>query len=117
MYNVLAKLRAGEALTPAERTIHQQGLVAVLWELHDEIDRAVLEAYCWQDLSAADDSDAVLLERLVALNTERAAEERQGLIRWLRPAFQAPGDQSLVMQTELDATVAAETRAPLAARP
>ena len=44
MYNVLAKLRAGETLTPAERTIHEQGLVTVLRELHDEMDRAVLEA-------------------------------------------------------------------------
>jgi hypothetical protein len=31
-----------------------------------------------------------LLTRLVALNHERAAEEKRGLIRWLRPDFQAP---------------------------
>jgi len=117
IYNVLAKLRAGETLTPAERTIHEQGLVTVLRELHDEIDRAVLAAYGWQDLIAAGDSDAVLLERLVALNAERAAEERQGVIRWLRPTFQAPGEQAPATQTELNATSAAETRAPLALRP
>ena len=117
IYNVLAKLRASETLTPAERTIHEQGLVTVLRELHDEIDRAVLDAYGWSDLNAADDADAVLLERLVALNTERAAEERQGLIRWLRPGFQAPGEQAPAMQTELNATRAAEVRAPLAPRP
>jgi hypothetical protein len=31
-----------------------------------------------------------LLTRLVALNHERAAEEKRGLIRWLRPEFQNP---------------------------
>ena len=34
--------------------------------------------------------DEALLERLVALNTERAAEEKRGHIRWLRPEFQIP---------------------------
>lgn len=32
--------------------------------------------------------DEAVLERLVALNTERAAEEARGHIRWLRPKFQ-----------------------------
>ncbi len=31
-----------------------------------------------------------LLTRLVALNHERAAEEKKGLIRWLRPEYQNP---------------------------
>jgi len=35
--------------------------------------------------------DEIILERLVALNAERAEEERNGLIRWLRPEYQAPG--------------------------
>ena len=34
--------------------------------------------------------DDALLERLVALNAERAAEELRGMIRWLRPEFQIP---------------------------
>jgi hypothetical protein len=34
--------------------------------------------------------DDALLERLVALNAERAAEEQRGVIRWLRPEFQIP---------------------------
>jgi len=37
--------------------------------------------------------DEQILDRLVALNTERAEEERNGHIRWLRPDYQAP-DQS-----------------------
>ncbi len=35
-------------------------------------------------------TDEQILERLVALNAERAEEEKRGLIRWLRPEFQAP---------------------------
>lgn len=35
-----------------------------------------------------------ILSRLVALNHERAAEEKRGLVRWLRPDYQAPGQVS-----------------------
>ncbi|MEX2036508.1 MAG: class I SAM-dependent DNA methyltransferase, partial [Xanthobacteraceae bacterium] len=31
-----------------------------------------------------------ILEKLVALNHERAAEERRGHVRWLRPDYQIP---------------------------
>ena len=42
-----------------------------------------------------------LLERLVQLNAERAAEEQRGIVRWLRPDFQNPqgrtaGQESLI---------------------
>ena len=110
MYNVLERLRSGEALTAKERTIHEQGLVSVLRQIHDELDAAVLGAYGWADLlpllrvahgndvPAAGQSredarrafDEAVLERLVALNAERAAEEARGLVRWLRPDFQNP---------------------------
>jgi len=86
MYNVLAKLRSGEALTAKEKTIHEQGLVSVLMQIHDELDAAVAEAYGWPP----DLSDDEILERLVALNTARAAEEAQGKTRYLRPEFQCP---------------------------
>src|SRR3712207_7436546 len=33
-------------------------------------------------------SDEQILQRLVALNHERAEEEKRGVIRWLRPEFQ-----------------------------
>ena len=88
MYNVLAKLRSGEPLTAKDKTIHETGLVAVLRQLHDELDTAVLAAYGWSDLAPGDTD--TLLERLVALNAERAAEEATGHIRWLRPDFQNP---------------------------
>lgn len=88
MYNVLAKLKRGEPLTAKDNTLHEMGLVAVLRQLHDELDAAVLDAYGWSDLSPGDTD--TLLERLVALNAERAAEEAAGHVRWLRPAFQNP---------------------------
>ena len=87
LYNVLEKLKAGAALTAREVTIHDLGLVAVLKSLHEELDAAVLTAYGWNDAP----SDEQILDRLVALNAARAAEEAQGTIRWLRPAFQAAG--------------------------
>ena len=95
LYNVLAALRDGRALTAQEQAIHTQGLVGVLRELHDELDAAVRAAY---GLPASATTDDVLAE-LVRLNARRAAEEAQGQVRWLRPAFQqapaAPADQPL----------------------
>ena len=41
MYNVLEKLRREESLTDKGKEIHEQGLVSVLRELHDDLDRAV----------------------------------------------------------------------------
>ncbi len=86
MYNVLEKLRAGEPLTKAEKVTHEQGLVSVLRQLHDEIDAAVFDVYGWPSPL----TDEEILARLVALNAERAAEEARGLVRWLRPEYQAP---------------------------
>ncbi|MFZ2974105.1 MAG: DNA methyltransferase [Ferribacterium limneticum] len=92
IYNVLAKLRSGEPLTTKDKTIHETGLVAVLRQLHDELDTAVLAAYGWSDLNLTNPPTATdaLLDRLVALNAERSREEATGHIRWLRPDFQNP---------------------------
>ena len=80
----------------------------MIGELHDELDAAVLDAYGWADLAPAlvgkpggttpsshkspeqIAAEEDLLDRLVQLNAERAAEEEQGTVRWLRPEFQAP---------------------------
>jgi hypothetical protein len=160
MYNVLEKLRSGEPLSVKERSIHEQGLVSVLRQLHDELDLAVLDAYGWSDLAAqlpgltmaAADAlhlsdregsvdaprglihptkaktavvgwisaahppsptqhdtaplggrfDETILERLVALNAERAAEEKRGHVRWLRPDFQNPNGQATAQQMAMD---------------
>ncbi|WP_370638355.1 hypothetical protein [Aurantimonas sp. VKM B-3413] len=58
----------------------------ILKELHETIDALTAEAYGWP----ADLSDDEILERLVALNAERAREEAQGHVRWLRPDYQIP---------------------------
>ncbi|MFY7941231.1 MAG: class I SAM-dependent DNA methyltransferase, partial [Burkholderiaceae bacterium] len=93
LYNVLEKLRGGLALSAKDKTIHEQGLVAVLRTLHDELDTAVQQAYGWSDLGPVPWADEVaraawtdtLLQRLVNLNTRRCEEEASGTIRWLRP--------------------------------
>lgn len=92
---MLEKLRSGEPLTAKEKQIHDQGLVTVLRQIHDELDAAVLEACGWGDLSRsvgvpptssenpcgrdAHTPCEELLTRLVALNHERAAEEKPGI--------------------------------------
>ncbi|MEM9237247.1 MAG: hypothetical protein AAGB14_10745 [Verrucomicrobiota bacterium] len=126
MYNVLEKLRREEALAAKDQIIHEQGLVTLLKQIHDELDQAVYEAYGWSDLwqwqqdlahGQCHDPDTgntiqldldpdttlweataefrekyeqVLLQRLVDLNHQRAAEEGRGQIRYLRPEFQDP---------------------------
>ena len=86
MYNVLEKLRAGEMLSGKEQTIHEQGLVSVLKQIHDDLDAAVFDAYGWPH----DLDDEEILQRLVDLNHERAEEESRGIVRWLRPEYQNP---------------------------
>ncbi|HET9032732.1 MAG TPA: DNA methyltransferase [Dokdonella sp.] len=137
MYNVLEKLRSGEVLSARERVIHEHGLVSVLRQLHDEIDAAVLDAYGWSDLlpllrlgmgndpaseeMPRDDArrafDEAILERLVALNAERAAEEARGLIRWLRPEFQNPSAATAPDQAEIETDEAEAITAPLIGKP
>jgi hypothetical protein len=106
MYNVLEKLRSGEELTAKERLIHEQGLVSVLKQIHDELDATVFDAYSWP----ATLTDEEILEQLVALNAERAAEERAGTIRWLRPEYQNPKgtatQTTMVIEEEVETAVA-----------
>ncbi|HYW58807.1 MAG TPA: DNA methyltransferase [Polaromonas sp.] len=125
MYNVLEALRNGRELTAKEKTIHTQGLVAVLKDLHDELDAAVLQAYGWDDLAQAlqqaqgergqsEGGQDELLTRLVALNARRAAEEKAGHIRWLRPAFQNPAASTSLSNQELLAPVVKGLQAEIA---
>lgn len=65
--------------------------MSVLKQIHDELDAAVFDAYGWPVTL----TDEEILERLVALNAERAAEEARGLIRWLRPDFQNRSQQAI----------------------
>ena len=128
LYNVLDKLRRGEPPNAKDKALHEQGLVSVLQSLHDELDAAVLQSYGWSDLGAVPWADAAaratwteaLLERLVALNAKRAAEEAAGTVRWLRPEFQLRqhgGEQASIESDagEADAEVPVAEAAPLAA--
>ena len=108
LYNVLEKLRAGTPLNAKEQLTHEHGLVTVLRQLHDDLDAAVAGAYALPP-TATDDA---ILTHLCSLNAQRAAEERTGQIRHLRPAFQNP--TSTATQTTL-ATGETET-APLASK-
>ncbi|WP_246262264.1 hypothetical protein [Aromatoleum evansii] len=135
MYNVLEKLRSGEALSAKNKLIHEQGLVSVLCELHDALDTAVFDAYGWNDLAASlvgrpgattplpDKPEAQaeveeeLLRRLVELNAQRAAEEARGLVRWLRPDYQNPGAATAPQQVEAELGAADEAEAAPAAAP
>ncbi|HWB02741.1 MAG TPA: DNA methyltransferase [Verrucomicrobiales bacterium] len=138
MYNVLTKLRGGDPLTAKEKVIHEQGLVSVLQKIHDDLDRAVLEAYGWSDIEIGyapgehtgmayhdvigpgepppegpgelwNSTREAILTRLAALNAERAAEEAAGHIRYLRPDFQAPGRTAAATSAETEV----ETELPL----
>lgn len=138
MYNVLEKLKTGEALSAKEKIIHEQGLVSVLKQLHDELDLAVLAAYGWSELAPLmevvngnlpaqrisptatredikRELEETLLEKLVALNSERAEEEKKGIIHWLRPEYQNPqgavAANTIDEQTEL--VMDEETDAPI----
>ena len=133
IYNVLETLRAGQPLTAKERTINEKGLVSVLRQIHDALDEAVLYGYGWSDLLpllrvahgsqvstdglSLEDAKSLfaetVLERLVALNAERAADEAKGHIRWLRPEFQNAG-ASAPVQGEMEDAVEDETAAPAA---
>jgi hypothetical protein len=93
MYNLLEKLRAQTPFTDSDRDYNNRALVSTLKQIHDELDAAVFEAYGWSPTL----TDEAILEHLVALNADRASEERNGHIRWLRPEYQAP-DQVGVQQ-------------------
>lgn len=114
LYNVLEALKAGRELTAKEKQIHTQGLVGVLKDLHDELDAAVLQAYGWSDLGSAAQDTPELLTRLVTLNARRAAEEKAGTVRWLRPEFQNPANPQALSNKELIADIPQAQQASLA---
>ena len=109
LYNVVEKLNAAQPLSAKDQTVNQQGLASLVLSLHQQLDAAVAEAYGW----SADLPDAEILQRLVHLNHERAREEQQSHVRYLRPAYQAPGEQQATMA--MPTTTAVVTAATTAA--
>ncbi|MCY4396770.1 MAG: class I SAM-dependent DNA methyltransferase [Rhodospirillaceae bacterium] len=140
-YNALERVRELDAgcdvpsLSDKERDIHEAGLISVLREIHDDIDRAAFEAYAWTDLIPAlvgkpgatapsphktpeqEEAEEELLSRLVALNRERAEEERRGHVRWLRPDYQIPKLGHKVKRPEDGEQTKADLAAPAAGKP
>lgn len=146
LYNMLARVRELEwksgpgrhnekaaeiaTLSDKERDFYDAGQIAILKEIHDEIDALVLAAYGWSDLApdlvgrpgattgnsyksdAQVKAEEELLGRLVALNQTRAAEEADGLVRWLRPDYQVPKLSHKVARPE-----GQQTEADLVIRP
>ncbi|MFM8295084.1 MAG: class I SAM-dependent DNA methyltransferase, partial [Microcystaceae cyanobacterium] len=103
MYNLLEKMRKGEPFSEPDQAYNNRALVSILKQIHDELDTAVFTAYGWPQTL----TDSEILERLVALNLERAEEEKNGLIRWLRPDYQAP--EQVTAQPEIEGIEIEET--------
>ncbi len=104
MYNLLEQLRKGEPLNDKDKAFNQKALVSTLKQIHDELDTAVFAAYGWESTI----TDDQILENLVTLNAQRAEEERNGQIRWLRPDYQSPGE-TYIQQTLEGITTETET--------
>jgi hypothetical protein len=118
MYNILEKMRIGIALDNKDKDINKKGLISILKELHDDIDRAVLDAYGWLDLAKGligmpggttpyksksetqAMAEAQLLNRLVDLNKKCVEDEEEGIIHWLRPEYQNPDAISTQQQIQ-----------------
>ena len=104
MYNLLEKIRNNQPLTDLDKEYNNRALVSTLKQIHDELDAAVFEAYGW----TKNLTDAEILENLVKLNAQRAEEERNGLIRWLRPEYQAP--EETIKETVIKEIAVSETK-------
>lgn len=136
LYNTLERVRevsAGvvvEPLTDEERDIYDAGHIGILGDLHDEIDRAVLDAYGWPDLAPAlvgrpgttipsphktpaqEAAEEEVLVRLVALNQARVADGARGEIEWLRPEYQVPHLRNKAPQPDRAKQIAADLGGP-----
>jgi hypothetical protein len=100
-------------LDAEEHKIYRDGLVLLLLELHDRLDGAVMTAYSWPPGL----TDNQILGRLLSLNAARAAEERTGVVRWLRPEYQVAKFASIAERAQFELAGAApgqeETEAAL----
>lgn len=108
IYNARARWKAGGSLDARELEAHRSGLIALIDDLHRQIDEQTAAAYGW----AADLSDVEVMARLTALNLERRREEQAGHVRFLRPGFQAGRAPPSVAAVQIEAPLA-----PVIARP
>ena len=109
LYNVLEAVRAGQTLSPKDQQTYDDGLVGTLRSIHDDIDLWTARAYGWIDdhttladpVAAFLHDEQAILQRLVDLNAQRAADEKRGIIHYLRPEYQNPEGHTET-QGELD---------------
>jgi len=86
LYNLVEKVRSGVPISSEGEREVVGARARIVAKLHEELDKAVAEAYGWpHDLAPAE-----IVARLVALNAQRKTEEEAGNIRWLRPDYQIP---------------------------
>jgi hypothetical protein len=104
-HNVVHALRTNSGeLSATDRDVYERAHLRVLLRQLDEIDAAVSEAY----LLPTNASVEAILEHLVALNVARSAEENEGIVRYIRPEFQARGmarEISRTLQLEVSETL------------
>ena len=91
LYNLREKLRSGAAMDDKEQRRATRARAAIVNRLHEQLDQAVADAYGWgEGWRAGALGPSEIVARLVALNHARAAEEKAGKVRWLRPEYQEP---------------------------
>jgi len=115
LYNLRDKIAAGEPLDTAEQDQRLRGRIDIIAELHRRIDATTARAYGWPESLDAE----AMVARLVALNAERAREERSGTVRWLRSAYQLERSGVELLGTRADgsAQIEAALVAPIARKP
>jgi hypothetical protein len=96
IFNLVDARREGRPLTKKERAIHSRIATDALIQLLDDLDNAVLDAYGWSH----DLDDQEIVELVLELNHERAAEEAQGRVRWLRPDLATTEQQATIASTK-----------------
>ena len=84
LYNLRDRVRGGTDMDLVEQARARSARAAIIDRLHEQLNEAVAAAYGWP----ANLPPSEIVARLVALNAERAKEERQGKVRWLRPEYQ-----------------------------
>jgi hypothetical protein len=91
LYNLVEDVRSGAELSAEREAEVVKARARIVAKLHDDLDLAVADAYGWgEEWRRAPLPPGEIVARLVKLNAERAAEEAQGTIRWLRPDYQKP---------------------------
>lgn len=108
LYNVRDRWRSGCRLSDEERRVFDVHCVGVIDHLHQRIDRCVGAAYGWPEGI----DDVQMLQSLQRLNAERTSEEATGVVRFLRPDFQAARRATGVAEQ-----TSADLRTPVATSP